>query len=250
MPCAGRVTGRCARQPRRDRCRACRSPVRGGLPGAEPGTTRGPARRSQLRRSAAVIVCTAAGPEAVAWVRGGPRCSRRRDASPLETAARLGRTPASFAEATKSAAISCLDGPARDHRARGRTIGHLTRVSTLAGPVLGWWLWAPCASDWPTHSTSRYAGPWNAKTKTPDPADRHALRPNTSHCWSSPSRRRSRSRPSKTAAWSWSPQSADRPTRAPSAAAASRPAEVVPVLRPARPGRQVSACAARRATTR
>lgn len=31
----------------------------------------------------------------------------------------------------------------------------------------GWRLWAPCASNWPAHTTDRYTGPWNAKTKTP-----------------------------------------------------------------------------------
>jgi pimeloyl-ACP methyl ester carboxylesterase len=90
------------------------------------------------------------------------------DASALETAARSARTPAAFAEATKSAAISCLDGPARQpSSAWPKVIGHLTHVSKLAGPVQGWWLWAPCASSKPPRSTDRYAGPWNAKTETP-----------------------------------------------------------------------------------
>ena len=40
-------------------------------------------------------------------------------------------------------------------------------MGKLWGPVLGWWLWAPCASNWPAHATDRYTGPWNAKTKTP-----------------------------------------------------------------------------------
>jgi pimeloyl-ACP methyl ester carboxylesterase len=34
-------------------------------------------------------------------------------------------------------------------------------------PVLAWWLWAPCASNWPAHAADPYTGPWNAKTKTP-----------------------------------------------------------------------------------
>ena len=38
--------------------------------------------------------------------------------------------------------------------------------STSAGG-LAWWLWAPCASNWPAHATDPYTGPWNAKTKTP-----------------------------------------------------------------------------------
>ena len=32
--------------------------------------------------------------------------------------------------------------------------------------MLGWWLWAPCASNWPARSNDRYAGPWDAKTQT------------------------------------------------------------------------------------
>ena len=49
------------------------------------------------------------------------------------------------------------------------------------GPVQGWWLWAPCAANWPAHSTDSYAGPWNRRTKNPillinnlhDPADKY-----------------------------------------------------------------------------
>lgn len=44
---------------------------------------------------------------------------------------------------------------------------HLTHVGKLEGPFLGWTLWAPCAANWPGHATERYAGPWNATTKTP-----------------------------------------------------------------------------------
>ena len=33
--------------------------------------------------------------------------------------------------------------------------------------MLAWWLWAPCASNWPAHATDPYTGPWNARTKTP-----------------------------------------------------------------------------------
>jgi pimeloyl-ACP methyl ester carboxylesterase len=89
------------------------------------------------------------------------------DASALETAARQARTPAGLTKATTSAAIQCADGPASEPvSAWPRFIGHLTRLSTLWGPVLGWWNWAPCAANWPAHATERYTGPWNAKTKT------------------------------------------------------------------------------------
>ena len=90
------------------------------------------------------------------------------DASALEDVARPLRSPAAFAGATTSVAVSCLDGPARrPSQAWPSVIPKLTAKSTLYGPVLGWWLWAPCASNWPAHSTDRYAGPWDAKTTTP-----------------------------------------------------------------------------------
>lgn len=91
------------------------------------------------------------------------------DVSALVTAAAPWRAPASWDEVTKSSAISCLDGPAAkpigDWPA---VIGELTATSRIAGPIQGWWLWAPCAADWPAHSDDdRYTGPWNAKTTTP-----------------------------------------------------------------------------------
>jgi len=90
------------------------------------------------------------------------------DASALLDLARPVRSPAGFAGATVSAAISCLDGPASQPvSAWPRVMGHLTHVSRLWGPFVGWTLWAPCAANWPGHATERYAGPWNAKTKTP-----------------------------------------------------------------------------------
>jgi pimeloyl-ACP methyl ester carboxylesterase len=45
-----------------------------------------------------------------------------------------------------------------------KTIGELSDVSLISGPVNGWLLWAPCAS-WLVRSTDRYTGPWNAFTK-------------------------------------------------------------------------------------
>ena len=90
------------------------------------------------------------------------------DASALETAARKLRTAEAFSKATTSAAIQCLDGPASEPvSAWPNVVGHLTKLSELWGPVLGWWQWAPCASNWPARSTTRYTGPWNARTKTP-----------------------------------------------------------------------------------
>jgi pimeloyl-ACP methyl ester carboxylesterase len=90
------------------------------------------------------------------------------DASALETDARAFRSPAIFSTATTSQAIQCLDAPATQPvSAWPSVIGRLTQAGKLWGPILGWWQWAPCASNWPGHATERYAGPWNAKTKTP-----------------------------------------------------------------------------------
>ena len=90
------------------------------------------------------------------------------DASAMEDMARALRTPAGFAGATTSSSISCLDGPARKpSQSWPSVIPKFTDTSTLYGPLLGWWLWAPCASNWPGQSNDRYAGPWGAVTKTP-----------------------------------------------------------------------------------
>lgn len=90
------------------------------------------------------------------------------DVSELVTAAQQSRTPAAWEEATKSSAISCLDGPATKPVSEWPTvIADLTATSRIAGPVQGWWLWAPCASNWPATSDDRYTGPWDARTDTP-----------------------------------------------------------------------------------
>jgi pimeloyl-ACP methyl ester carboxylesterase len=90
------------------------------------------------------------------------------DPSMLATAAQEARAPKAFAEATKSAAISCLDGPATKPSTEWpAVIGDLTELSTMAGPIQGWWLWAPCASSWPARSDDRFTGPWDAKTSVP-----------------------------------------------------------------------------------
>jgi pimeloyl-ACP methyl ester carboxylesterase len=89
------------------------------------------------------------------------------DASALETAARAMQAPQAMPGATTSSAISCADAPARvPSSAWPEQIARFTQSGKLWGAPLGWWLWAPCASNWPAHDTGRYAGPWNAKTKT------------------------------------------------------------------------------------
>jgi pimeloyl-ACP methyl ester carboxylesterase len=90
------------------------------------------------------------------------------DGSALKTEARLSLSPQGMQASTTSAAISCADGPARlPSSAWPVAIRRFTNVGKLWGPVLGWSLWAPCASNWPADATDRYTGPWNAKTKTP-----------------------------------------------------------------------------------
>jgi hypothetical protein len=82
------------------------------------------------------------------------------DASALETAARAMQTPEGLSGATTSAAISCGDGPARlPSSAWPRAVARFTDAGKLWGPVLAWWLWAPCASNWPAHATDPYTGP-------------------------------------------------------------------------------------------
>ncbi len=64
--------------------------------------------------------------------------------------------------------LQCADKPPprQGPQAWPAVIGRLTRISVTAGPLQGWWLWAPCAS-WPVASADRYTGPWNASTHTP-----------------------------------------------------------------------------------
>lgn len=90
------------------------------------------------------------------------------NASELANAAYLMRTPKAWNEVTKSSVISCLDSPATQAAsAWPKVITELKKISTLAGPVQGWWLWAPCASNWPARSDQRFTGPWKARTAVP-----------------------------------------------------------------------------------
>ncbi len=65
-------------------------------------------------------------------------------------------------------ALQCADKPPPrlGPQAWPSVIGRLTRISRTAGPLQGWWLWAPCAS-WHVASPDRYTGPWTASTHTP-----------------------------------------------------------------------------------
>jgi pimeloyl-ACP methyl ester carboxylesterase len=104
------------------------------------------------------------------------------DASELKTQARLWQLPKSWAEATKSSAISCLDGPAKVPSTEWPTvIPELDEISRWEGAIQGWWIWAPCASDWPAHGDDRYAGPWDATTDAPILVIGTRYDPNTSY---------------------------------------------------------------------
>lgn len=85
------------------------------------------------------------------------------DGSLLETVARS--SPPAKGGSPAPVGIGCADSPARRPlRDWPRVIGG--RLTGIAAPVLGWWLWAPCAA-WPVQSAERYTGPWDAKTKNP-----------------------------------------------------------------------------------
>jgi pimeloyl-ACP methyl ester carboxylesterase len=89
------------------------------------------------------------------------------DGSALENLARITRSPSGYRLLEPSVAIGCADGPAQQKpQAWPQVIERLTHVSFIDGPLLGWWIWAPCAS-WPVTDANRYTGPWNAATRIP-----------------------------------------------------------------------------------
>ncbi|MGZ6637691.1 MAG: alpha/beta hydrolase [Solirubrobacteraceae bacterium] len=91
----------------------------------------------------------------------------RGDGSVLERDFRRAR-PGYQSALVSAVGLQCADKPPprQGPQAWPSVIGRLSRISRLAGPVQGWWLWAPCAS-WPVASADRYTGPWNASTHTP-----------------------------------------------------------------------------------
>ena len=100
------------------------------------------------------------------------------DASELKTQARFWQLPESWAEATKSSAISCLDGPAKHPSTDWPTvIPELVKVSKWQGAIQGWWLWAPCASNWPATNDGSLRRSLGRQDGRADPGDRHPLRP-------------------------------------------------------------------------
>ncbi|MUM25492.1 alpha/beta hydrolase, partial [Mycobacterium sp. CBMA295] len=66
-----------------------------------------------------------------------------------------------------SAALACADSPARAAPADWPAqLDRLKSLTPIYGPLLTWWLWAPCAS-WTTVAANSYTGPWNAVTPNP-----------------------------------------------------------------------------------
>ena len=91
----------------------------------------------------------------------------RGDGSALKSGASGFSSPAGWAGATTSAAISGADAPARRKlRAWPSVIKRLVRVGRLEGRAEGWLRWATCAAS-PVRGEDYYRGPWNAATPNP-----------------------------------------------------------------------------------
>jgi pimeloyl-ACP methyl ester carboxylesterase len=89
------------------------------------------------------------------------------DGSALEILALQFRSPSGYELLEPPIAIACADSPAqRPPQAWPQVVDRLIDTSFIYGPLMAWWLWAPCASR-PVASANRYTGPWNASTKTP-----------------------------------------------------------------------------------
>ena len=149
-------------------------PVRHGAPGADPGAPCRAARRAQLRGSRSSRRSTrsgsrSTGPSSRRTSTPPPRATRRRSRPARGRCKPRRRMPA----ATTSSAISCGDGPARMPSTAwpGPSLS-FTEAGKLWGPVLAWWLWAPCAAPWPANATDRYTGPVERQDQDADPAGR------------------------------------------------------------------------------
>lgn len=104
------------------------------------------------------------------WAEYAKNLNAAADGDPTALAAGAGiwREPGSWAEATKSSAISCLDGPARRSIDEWPAVlADFTANSRMSGAIQGWWLWAPCAAGWPASGADPYTGPWDAETDVP-----------------------------------------------------------------------------------
>lgn len=159
MRCALAGHGRVARRVGALLARLRRAPI--PAPFARP--------RRQLSYGDLLIVLFArlGSPEQWPRLAEGLEQAARGDGSALEREVQQSR--GSYESSLVSAvALQCADKPPPKlgPEAWPRVIGRLTRISSIAGPLQGWWLWAPCAS-WRAESATRYTGPWSASTRTP-----------------------------------------------------------------------------------
>jgi pimeloyl-ACP methyl ester carboxylesterase len=118
----------------------------------------------------AIIVSMSGGPAAWPDLAAQLDQAARGDGSALATAGRV-LTPAfstqDDAPGLAAVGLICADSPARQGPGAWQDVlDRLTGVSSIYGPVITWWRWAPCAS-WPAASADRYTGPWNASTRNP-----------------------------------------------------------------------------------
>jgi pimeloyl-ACP methyl ester carboxylesterase len=80
-----------------------------------------------------------------------------------------GAMPVVIDAQNSAVALQCADKPVPPElgpAAWPDVVRRLTRVSRYNGPLLGWFLWAPCAA-WTVPAVNRYTGPWNAVTPNP-----------------------------------------------------------------------------------
>lgn len=90
------------------------------------------------------------------------------DIGALVEGAAAWRRPGSWAEVTKSNAISCSDAAARSPiEDWPAVVDRLSFASEMSGAIQAWWLWAPCAAGWPGVADDAYRGPWGAATDVP-----------------------------------------------------------------------------------
>jgi len=118
----------------------------------------------------AIVVNMSAGPGEWPALAAQLDAAARGDGSALATRGRLLTTAFSAQVASPGVpaiGLVCADSPARQGpRAWRQVLARFTAVSSIYGPVVFWWRWAPCAS-WPARSAHRYTGPWNAATRNP-----------------------------------------------------------------------------------
>ena len=158
----------CPGRARRDRRAAGGASVRHGPPVVDPGAALRPPGALDYAdcssRRFNPLRARASGPRFAADL----NAAADGDASNLEDAGPpFGPRLVSRARPPRLRSRASTVPPASPRSAWPEVIPKFTESSTFYGPLLGWWLWAPCASNWPGQSTDRYAGPWGAKTTTP-----------------------------------------------------------------------------------